>query len=230
VLVRDLMNTSVASVLPATPVGAIVQLLAERSLPGVPVIDAGNVLLGLVTEADLLRRFVLSDEPQHGWLRGLYDNHDRAANRFARAHGATARDVMTAKLWTVDEDTTAEHAARLLEEHKVRRLPVLRDGRLVGMVSRADLLRALLPPPSSEAPATTSDQAIRAAISAGMRQQAWASAPLIFFDVHDGVVEIQGYHESVARHRALCTLVASIPGVARIVDNANEMPLSSMSA
>src|SRR5690349_15057307 len=124
------MTASVVSVLPTAPVNAIVELLAERALTGVPVIDVGGVLVGMVTEGDLLRRLALLDKPQLGWFRGLFENHDLAADRCARAHGATALDVMTAKLWTVDEDTSAEHAARLLEEHKVRRLPVLRDGRL----------------------------------------------------------------------------------------------------
>jgi hypothetical protein len=184
----------------------------------------------MVTESDLLRRLALLSEPQHGWFRALFDDQDRAADRYARAHGATARDVMTAELWTVDEDTSAEHAARLLEEHKVRRLPVLRDGRLVGMVSRADLLRALIPPVTGEATATRSDEAIRAAISTGMQQQAWASAPLLSFEVRGGVVDLQSYHRSSATRRALSTLIAGVPGVVRIIDNATETPPGSMSA
>jgi CBS domain-containing protein len=230
VLVRDLMTTGVLSVSPTVPVSFIVELLAERALPGIPVIDTGEVLVGMVTESDLLRRLALSDEPQHGWFRGLFDNHDRAADRYARAYGATARDVMTTKLWTVDEGTSAEHAARLLEEHKVRRLPVLRDGRLVGMVSRADLVRALIPPVTGGATATRSDEAIHVAISTGMQQQAWASAPQLSVEVRGGVVELQGHHRSSATRRALSTLIAGIPGVVRTLDNASEMPRDSMSA
>lgn len=229
-LVRDLMTTGVLSVSPTVPVSFIVELMAERALPGVPVIDTGEVLVGMVTETDLLRRLAFSDEPQRGWFRGLFDNHDQAADRYARAHGATARDVMTTKLWTVGEDTSAEHAARLLEEHKVRRLPVLRDGRLVGMVSRADLLRALIPPVAAQTVAVRSDETVRAAISTGMQQQAWASAPLLSFEVRGGVVELQGYHRSSATRRALSTLIAGVPGVVRIVDNAAETPPGSMSA
>ena len=103
-LVRDLMTAGVLSVSPTVPVSFIVELLAERALPGVPVIDTGEVLVGMVTESDLLQRLALSDEPQHGWFRALFDNQDRAADRYARTHGATARDVMTTELWTVDED------------------------------------------------------------------------------------------------------------------------------
>jgi len=138
----------------------------------------------MVTEGDLLRRLAMSDEPERGWLRALFRNQDHAADRYVRAHGVTAREVMTAKLWTVDEDSTAEHAARLLEEHKVRRLPVLRKGRLVGMLSRADLLRTLLPWRAEETVVAISDEAMQAAISASMQQQVWASAPQLSLEVH----------------------------------------------
>jgi CBS domain-containing protein len=224
------MTTGVLSVSPTVPVRFIVELLAERALPGVPVIDTGGVLVGMVTEADLLRRLALSDEPQHGWFRALFDDQDRAADRYARAHGATARDVMTSDLWTVDEDTSAEHAARLLEEHKVWRLPVLREGRLVGMVSRADLLRALIPPAAAEPSAVSSDETIHAAISTGMRQQAWASAPNLSFEVRGGIVELQGHHRSLATRRALTALITGVPGVVRIVDKGTETLQDRISA
>jgi CBS domain-containing protein len=224
------MTTGVLSVSPTVPVSFIVELLAERAIPGVPVIDTTGVLVGMVTESDLLRRLALSDEPQHGWLRSLFDDHDRAAERYARAHGATAQDVMTTQLWTVGEQTSAQHAARMFEEHKVRRLPVLRDGRLVGMVSRADLLRALLPSAREGAVVVPSDDTIRVAISSGMHQQPWANLPLLSLEVRDGVVELQGHHRSPATRRALSTLIAGVPGVVRIVDNAAETSPGSMSA
>ncbi|WP_237213342.1 CBS domain-containing protein [Falsiroseomonas oryziterrae] len=229
-LVRDLMKAGVCSVSPDVPVGAIVDLLSDRGIGAVPVLEASGALLGIVTEADLLRRLVLADEVPTGWLRSWFEDYDRAAERYARAHGATARDVMTRPVWAVAEDSTAEHAARLLEEHGIQRLPVLRDGRVVGMISRTDLLRALLPAGPAEQPTDTSDQAIRDAISARMRQQVWAEAPLLSVDVRGGIVELGGYHRSDAVRRALCALIASVPGVRRVVDNARELPPGSMSA
>jgi CBS domain-containing protein len=227
-LVRELMTTGVATVPPDTPVGAVVHLLADRGVSGVPVVDAGGALLGMVTEGDLLRRLALPDEPRHGWFRALFDDQDRAAERYARAYGATARDVMTAELLTVAEDATAGHAARLLEERKVRRLPVLRDGRLVGVVSRSDLLRALLIPAPGGLAATATDEAIRAAIALRMRQEAWASAPHLSFEVKDGVVEFHGFHRSDAARRAVSALAGDVPGVVRVVDHATEMPVGNV--
>nr|WP_246526281.1 CBS domain-containing protein [Plastoroseomonas hellenica] len=224
------MTTSNISVAPSVPVADIVRLLADRGLSGVPVLDADGALLGMVTETDLLRRLAIADEPKPGWFRRLFADQDEAAERYARAHGATAGDVMTTELITVEEDSSVEHAAHLLEEHKVRRLPVLREGRLVGMVSRGDLLRALFPPAVATAAAPSSDDAIRTAIEAEMRRQAWADTPFLSIGVQDGVVELHGFHRSPATRRALSALIAEIPGVVRIDDRAVERPPVGMMA
>ena len=224
-LVRDFMTTGTASVSPDTPVSAVVHLLAERGISGVPVTDAEGVLLGMVTEGDLMRRLALSDEPRHGGFWTLFDDQVSAGERHARIHDSAARDVMTARPLAVTEDTTAGRAARLMEKHKVRRLPVLRDGRVVDVVSRSDLLRALLPAPSNGAGAAEeSDQAIRGAIAARMRQETWARAPCLSFEVKDGVVGLHGSHGSDATRRATHALAEGVPGVVRVVDHATELP------
>ena len=223
-LVSDLMTTDVASVSPDTPVSAVVHLLAERGISGVPVTDADGALLGMVTEGDLMRRLALSDEPRHGWFWTPFDDQVGAAERRARVRGSAARDVMTARPLAVTEDTTAGQAARLMEKHKVRRLPVLRGGRVIGVVSRSDLLRALLPAPSNGAAAAESDQAIRGAIAARMRRGTWARAPCLSFDVQGGVVRFHGSHGSDATRRATYALAAGVPGVVRVVDHATELP------
>src|SRR5215213_7575934 len=123
-LVRDLMTTGIASVSPDTPVSAVVHLLAERGISGVPVTDAGGALLGMVTEGDLMRRLALSDEPRHGWFWTPFDDQVGAAERHARVRGSAARDVMAAQPSTVIEDTAAGHAARPMSEREAWRLPV----------------------------------------------------------------------------------------------------------
>ena len=135
---------------------------------------------------------------------------------------------MTARPLAVTEDTTAGHAARLMEGHRVRRLPVLRDGRVVGVVSRSDLLRALLPASPDGAAAAESDQAIRGAIADRMRRGTWARAPCLSFDVKDGVVEFHGSHGSDATRRATRALAEGVPGVVRVVDHATELPAGNV--
>ncbi len=214
-LLGDIMTRNVIAVPPDTPALAVARLLADRGISAVPVTDSWNMLLGIVSEADLIHRLAVNDVPAGGLLHALFYDRDRAATEYARAHGATAGDVMTheADLITATEDTTAEHAAQLIEQHKVRRLPVLRDGLLVGIVSRADLLRALLvPPPAAD------DAEIRARVSAEIARLPWADAPYVFFDVRDGEVTLYGFCHSAAVRDGLRALATNTAGVRMVND------------
>jgi len=129
---RDLMTRDVVTVPPDTPVPALARLLAERGVSSAPVVEADGRLVGIVTEADLLRRVAALGERPKGWLARLFADPSAQAARYAKGHGARARDVMTTDLITVEEDARAEEIARLLEEHRIKRGPVLRAGRLAG--------------------------------------------------------------------------------------------------
>lgn len=214
--VGDFMTRQVVAIPPETPALAVARLLADRGFSGVPVTDPGQHLLGVVSEADLIRRLATADPEAvtHGVLGHLFYDRDRAAARYARAHGATAADLMTRNVITATEATTAEHAAHLLDQHRIHRLPVLQGTQLVGIVSRADLLRALLVPATD-----TSDAAILAAVQAARAQLPWAQAPFVFLDVHDGVVGLHGYCDSAAVHRGLVALVRDTPGVTALQDS-----------
>ncbi len=218
--VRDIMSRKVVSVPPDTPALAVARLLADRGFSAVPVTDQWGMLLGIVSEADLIRRLATEDKPDdHGLLSALFYDRDRAAERYARAHGATARDIMTPDPVTATETMTAEHAARLIEEHRVRRLPVTQDGVLIGIVSRADLLRALVAPA-----AETSDETIRGAVQAEMARLPWADAPYVFIDVKDGAVTLHGFCHSAAVRKGLVALAGHVPGVAAVHDRITEGP------
>jgi CBS domain-containing protein len=124
------------------------------------------------------------DEQPAGWLARLTDRPNARAERYARSHGATAREVMTDRVVTVAPDATASHVAHLMEQHGIRRVLVAEQGRLLGMVTRTDLLRALVAdqPPEGEA----SDERIRAAILAAMRRESWADTLHTTVNVRDG--------------------------------------------
>ncbi|MDO9709583.1 CBS domain-containing protein [Paracraurococcus lichenis] len=216
--VRDVMTRKVVSVPADAPVMAVARLLAERGISAVPVTDSWGMLLGIVSEADLIRRLSTSDAPEPGFLRALFYDRDQAAARYATVHGATAGDIMTRDLVTVTEEVTVEHAAHLLETHNVRRLPVVQDGVLVGILSRADLLRALLAPA-----ADTSDGAIRAALTAEIHRLPWADAPYVFFEVAEGVVTLYGFCHSAAVRRGLVAIAAGVPGVQTVEDRITDM-------
>ena len=158
-----------------------------------------------------------------GWFLDLFRDSGKLADRFSKAYGKTARDVMTAELTTVGEDATAEDIAKLMETRHIRRVPVVKDGRLVGIVSRADLLRAVLAPkPQPEALA--GDAAILRAVLSAMRDQPWVDSFWIFPDVREGVVTLCGFYRSDAVRHGLKVLVEEIPGVKRAEDKMEPMP------
>ena len=223
---RDLMTREVATVPPDMPVASLARLLSDRGISSVPVIDAKGCLLGIVTEADLIRRLAGAEDKPAAWLLCRFRNADRQAERYARTHGREARDVMTADVVTVDEDAMAEHCAHLMEEHGVKRLPVVRDGRLVGVVSRADLLLALMEPPGKiSAEARDRDERIREALRKEMRQQPWAESLWSFADVENGVVTLYGFVRSDAMRRGLRVLASRIDGVERVEDRLEDIPM-----
>jgi CBS domain-containing protein len=221
--VGDIMTRKVTSVPPDMPVLAVARLLADRGISGVPVTDSMGMLLGIVSEADLIRRLSSADAPEGGLLRRLFYDRDRAAQEYAQAHGATAQDIMARNLVTATETMSAEHAAHLLEEHRIRRLPVVQDGMLVGILARADLLRALLAPT-----ADTSDAAIHAALQAEMARLPWADAPYVAFTVQDGTVAFYGFCQSPAVRQGLAAIAAAIPGVKAVQDHITGARLATL--
>jgi CBS domain-containing protein len=211
-LVRDIMTRDVMTVSPETPVPALAALFAERGISGVPVVDGGGALLGLVTEGDLIRRLAAEGRPEKSWLSRLLGAAPREAHDYAQIHGQRAGDIMTTDLEVVGEEDTVSHAAGLLEKRGIRRLPVVREGRLAGIVSRADMMRALLaaqPRPD----ATVSDAEIRRQVRQAMKKQPWADSYLIFVNVEGGVVTFHGFTRSADVDRGLRVLAEGIPGV-----------------
>jgi CBS domain-containing protein len=211
--VGDIMTRDAITIPGDTPVMAIARLLSERHISAVPITDSWGMLLGIVSEADLIRRLAVSDRQEPGLLRALFYDRDRAARHYAAVHGATAADIMTRDPVTVAEGTTVEHAAALLESHGIKRLPVVHDGTLVGILSRTDLLRALLVPP-----ADTSDAAIAAALREEIARLPWADTPFVFLEVRDGAVTFYGFCHSPAVRLGLVALAKDMPGVREVAD------------
>jgi CBS domain-containing protein len=221
---RDLMTPDLVTVPPETPVIALARLLADRGISAVPVMDRAGAVIGIVTEADLIRRLAGTEDEKPGFFARLFADPGEAANRYARTHGATAADIMSESLVSVDETATAEHIAHVMEENGIRRVLVLQDGKLRGIVSRADLLRALVAEPKESADGV-SDERIRRAVLAAMRNEPWADTFYTLVEVKDGVVEFHGFARSEQVKRGLKVLAEAVPGVKGVVDNTQEMPV-----
>lgn len=209
--VKDVMSSAVITIAPETPVAEVAALLSDHHVSGAPVVDTDGALLGVVTESDLAHRLAAKVAPPPSWLKALFSAAPTEARDYAKTRGRTARDIMTTPVRSIAEQASCEEAARLLEECAVRRLPVLRDGRLVGVVSRADLLRALITP-EAPGPATADDQTLRQAIRAELRHAAWSHAYWVHFVVRNGEVTFYGFAKLPEIQRALRVLAERIPG------------------
>lgn len=219
---RDLMTPDVVSVPPETPVIAMARLLSERGISAVPVLGPAGEVLGVVTEADLIRRLAGAEDTKPGWLASLFLNPATEAERYARTHGVRAMDVMTEQVVTVGENDTATHIAHLMEDKGIRRVFVVTEGRLRGVVSRADLLRALVAPMPEEG--DFADGRLRSAVLAAMHKQPWADSFYTLVDVQEGVVIFHGFMRDEGVQRGLRVLAEGIPGVKGVRDETQPMP------
>lgn len=215
--IKELMTPDPVVVPPHMRVEALVRLLADRHLSGVFVVDAAGAPLGVVTEADLVRRLAPEGEEGLSWIARIFVDADRAATHYARAHGRSAGDVMSPTLVSVEEDAPAAEAAQLMRERRIRRVAVMRSGRLVGVVSRADLLKAVQAQPDRLG-TETEDARIRQAIVAEMRRQPWADTELTAVMVKGGVVSFEGYCRSDQARGALRVLAERVEGVRSVED------------
>ena len=194
-------------------------LATAAAAAGLPLTGTGS---NVVTEGDLIRRLAGEQDKPAGWFASLFADPARDAERYARTHGMTARDVMTSDVIAVDPDTLASAVAHLMEDHGIRRVLVTQEGRLKGIVSRADLLRALAAPPEPQG--ELSDERIRRAVLAAMKKEPWADTFYTMVEVADGVVQFHGFSRSAAVQRGLRVLAENVPGVKSVVDNTQPMP------
>ena len=141
---KDVMTTEVVYADPESSVRAIARTLLKHRISGVPVADHDGRVIGIVSEGDLMRRPESETVRPRSWWLELMETPEDRASQYLKSHGLTARDVMTREPITVAEDTPLEEIAMLLEQKAIKRVPVLRDGKLVGIVSRADLLHGLV--------------------------------------------------------------------------------------
>jgi CBS domain-containing protein len=223
---RDIMTTDPVTVPPETPLDAVAAVMAERHVSGLPVLDADGRLVGLVTDGDLMRRLSAKEDKPASFFAAILGANADQALAYARAHGRRVRDVMSTNLATVAEDATVEEVAHILESKRIRRVPVVRDGRLVGVVSRADLLRAVMAPIGSGAEEEASDPRIRRAIFAAMHDEPWISTRFVFPTVKDGVVTFHGFLGAEEALTALRVLAEGVPGVKQVVfDTAPPPPI-----
>ena len=139
----DIMTSEVITVGEEASVQRVAQLLAERGISAVPVVDGENRVIGMVSEGDLLHRTETGTERRRSWWLDMMSSTNKLAGDYIKSHSGKVKDVMTRDVIGVVDTTPVADIAVLLETNRVKRVPVVRDGKLVGVVSRANLVRAL---------------------------------------------------------------------------------------
>lgn len=210
--VADIMTREVVSARPETPVREVAQMMLERRISGVPVVDADGRVLGIVSEGDLIRRpEIETDRLGRGWL-GIFVSDEERARDFVKSHGRRAHEVMTQPAICVAPDTALAEAVRLMERHQIKRLAVVEGGRLSGLVTRADMLRAFVSQQPGSRHAQT-DQELRERVAALLRSEGWAESAYVNVQVEGGVVQLWGTVDSAAQREAILVAVAELDGV-----------------
>jgi CBS domain-containing protein len=213
----DVMTRTVITVPPDADVAEIARIMLEKRVSGLPVVENGAPI-GIISESDLLRRPETGTEwHAPSWLE-LFLSRSSLAADYVRTHARTARDVMTKELVTASEDTPVSEIAELMETHRIKRVPVLsQDGRIIGIVSRINLLQGLAracPPPA----APTDDERIRDALLAELGHESWAAIDPDNIIVEDGTVHLWGLVRSPEVRRAMVVAARNVPGVKEVVD------------
>jgi CBS domain-containing protein len=220
-LARDVMTSPPITVGPDTSVSEVATLLLERRISAVPVVDPEGRMIGIVSEGDLLRRADAKTERRRSsWMELLLDRNVSAAD-FVKTHGNRASDVMTRSVVTVAPDADLADIAALLERKRIKRVPVVENDRIVGIVSRANLLHGLVahPKPTPVAGGADSDATIRENIDAALAGLSGVDLRRINVVVKDAVVYLWGTVKSDNQRRALTVAAENAPGVVRVEDN-----------
>jgi len=214
----DVMTRKVLTVGRETSVANAIRVMLDNNISGLPVLDNGKVV-GIVTEGDLLRRGETGTERQRPrWLEILM-GPGRMAGEYVRTHGRKVEAVMTADLISVAGDTPLEEVVGLMERRRIKRVPVIEGDVLVGVVSRLDLLRALLREIEAQHSEDRGDDDIREQILAELAKAAWVPRDGLSISVKEGVVDLNGVILEEKERQALRVVAENVPGVRAVEDH-----------
>jgi CBS domain-containing protein len=215
----DIMTSPVYTVAQDAKVAEAVRLMLQKHVSGLPVVDAAGKLVGMVTEGDFLRRSEIGTAKRRArWLELLL-GPGAQAETYTHSHGRRVDEVMTREPVAIAENTPTTEIVRLMEKHRVKRLPVVRDGKPVGIVSRANLLHLFAGALADVKPVAASDAAIREHILAEMKTQSWAPTGSTNIIVRDGVVQLWGTIFDERERQALKVLAEGAPGAKGVEDH-----------
>ena len=226
----DIMVTDVITLNVDDTVQDAARVLLEGRISGAPVVDAQGRLLGMISEGDLIRRAEIGTEKRQSWWLELLTGAESQVRDFIRAHAVKLADVMTRDVVSASEDTSLNEIATLLEKHGIKRVPIMRDGKVVGIVSRANLLQALasaIAVADVTTDVTSDDQTLRGRVIDQIRQLPWGMPWLLTVPVQNGAVELWGPVRSEEQRHALRVAAEGTSGVKAVKENLYRLPAAA---
>lgn len=215
---HQIMTHSVATIAPDATILEAANLMLQRHVSGLPVVDAAGKLVGIVSEGDFIRRSEIGTQRKRGrWLRLLLGSSATATD-YVRENGRKVSEVMTAEPVTVAEDATLAEIVKAMESNGVKRLPVMKDGKLVGIVTRANLLQAVAGLARDIPDPTADDDHIRRRIIAAIEKHDWSPFGLNVI-VRDGIVHLSGVITDESSRQAAMVAAENVSGVVKVHDH-----------
>jgi CBS domain-containing protein len=215
---RDVMVRDVVTVTPDADIEEAIKLLIAHDISALPVVDGDANLVGIISEADLIQRPEIGTEKRRPWSLEAVTPAATLADEFAKAYGKKVREMMTKHVVSATEDTPLSEIAALLERKRIKRVPITRDGKVVGVVSRANLIQALASVVGDVEQSPMTDRKIRDDLLDRLKQQLWTDFGTRNVIVSRGEVHLWGLVSSDSERKALIALAESVPGVARVSD------------
>lgn len=226
---HQIMTKPVITVSPDTTILEAANIMLKHHISGLPVVDAASKLVGIVSEGDFLRRSEIGTQRRRGrWLRFIFGPTSTARD-FVCEHGRKVSEVMTPEPFTVPEEMPLPDVVDLMETKGIKRLPVMRGERLVGIVTRANLLQAVASLARHVPDPTADDDHIRDRVIHAMEKQEWAPLGLNVI-VRDGIVHLSGILVDVQGREAAIVAAENVEGVVKVHDHLRWMdPISGIS-
>lgn len=227
--VSDVMTVNPLAIRAETTVSTAMRLMLEHRVSGLPVTDDHGKLVGILSEGDFLRRGELGTEKRRAHWIELLISPGKLAEEYTGAHALIAGEIMTTQLHTATPGMALADAVQMMEKHHIKRLPVIKGDRLVGIVSRADLMRGFLARARDTTTGTNSDTELRERIAAEIDRQSWGPSALVHVSVDGGVATLNGVLVDDRMRGALHALVENICGVGKLRDRlATIEPMTGM--
>ncbi|MBV8320023.1 MAG: CBS domain-containing protein [Hyphomicrobiales bacterium] len=200
-------------------IGEVAAILLNNHISAAPVVDENGELVGIVSEGDLIRRPEIGTSERHSWWLELISNEWASATECIKSHSRKVADVMTRDVITAKPDTPLGDIAALLERNRIKRVPIVEEGKLAGLVSRANILQALASATKKlSSLATANDSELRKKVQSRLAAEPWHPS-MLTVTVQDGTVDLWGLVHSVEQKKAAQLAAESTPGVGAVVNN-----------